>query len=55
MYDYILTNICFRIKWPNDIYYGREVKIGGVITSANCMGDDVVVDIGVYSLELNNL
>ncbi|CAH0731845.1 unnamed protein product, partial [Brenthis ino] len=35
-----------RIKWPNDIYYGREVKIGGVITAANCTGDDVIIDIG---------
>lgn len=35
-----------RIKWPNDIYYGREVKIGGVITTANCIGDDVIVNIG---------
>lgn len=35
-----------RIKWPNDIYYGRDVKIGGVITTANCIGDDVIVNIG---------
>lgn len=41
-YEYL--NI--RIKWPNDIYYGRENKIGGVITTANCIGDDVIVNIG---------
>ncbi|XP_059051678.1 biotin--protein ligase [Achroia grisella] len=35
-----------RIKWPNDVYYGREVKIGGTITTANCIGDDVIVNIG---------
>ncbi|XP_049884797.1 biotin--protein ligase [Pectinophora gossypiella] len=35
-----------RIKWPNDIYYGREFKIGGTITTANCMADDVIIDIG---------
>lgn len=35
-----------RIKWPNDIYYGRNVKIGGVVTTANCTGDDVVINIG---------
>ncbi|KAM3961203.1 LOW QUALITY PROTEIN: holocarboxylase synthetase-like protein [Aphomia sociella] len=35
-----------RIKWPNDIYYGREVKIGGTITTANCIGDDVIINIG---------
>lgn len=41
-YEYI--NI--RIKWPNDIYYGRDIKIGGVITTANCIGEDVIVNIG---------
>ncbi|XP_050355144.1 biotin--protein ligase isoform X2 [Nymphalis io] len=35
-----------RIKWPNDIYYGREVKIGGTITTANCIGEDVIIEIG---------
>ncbi|KAL0818969.1 hypothetical protein ABMA28_008261 [Loxostege sticticalis] len=35
-----------RIKWPNDIYYGREVKIGGTVTTANCMNDDVIINIG---------
>ncbi|CAB3238450.1 unnamed protein product [Arctia plantaginis] len=35
-----------RIKWPNDVYFGREVKIGGTITTANCYGDNVYVNIG---------
>ncbi|XP_028169574.1 LOW QUALITY PROTEIN: biotin--protein ligase [Ostrinia furnacalis] len=35
-----------RIKWPNDIYYGREVKIGGTATEANCTYNDVVINIG---------
>ncbi|KAJ8709211.1 hypothetical protein PYW07_009037 [Mythimna separata] len=35
-----------RIKWPNDIYFGRDVKIGGTITTANCLGDEVYVNIG---------
>ncbi|XP_062525390.1 biotin--protein ligase isoform X3 [Bombyx mori] len=39
-------NLDIRIKWPNDIYYGRDVKIGGTITTANCMGDDVILNIG---------
>ncbi|XP_047511746.1 biotin--protein ligase isoform X2 [Pieris napi] len=39
-------NLDIRIKWPNDIYYGRNVKIGGVITTANCIGDDVIINIG---------
>ncbi|XP_060805939.1 biotin--protein ligase [Amyelois transitella] len=35
-----------RLKWPNDIYYGREVKIGGNLTLANCMGDDIIIVTG---------
>ncbi|RVE44405.1 hypothetical protein evm_010935 [Chilo suppressalis] len=35
-----------RIKWPNDIYFGREVKIGGTITLANCMADNVIITVG---------
>ncbi|XP_063622678.1 uncharacterized protein LOC134794809 [Cydia splendana] len=35
-----------RIKWPNDIYYGREVKVGGTTTTANVTGDNVVCNIG---------
>ncbi|XP_063374680.1 biotin--protein ligase isoform X2 [Cydia amplana] len=35
-----------RIKWPNDIYYGREAKIGGTTTTANVTGDNVVCNIG---------
>ncbi|KAL4716228.1 hypothetical protein ACJJTC_004722 [Scirpophaga incertulas] len=35
-----------RIKWPNDIYFGRDVKIGGTMTLANCMKDDVIVTVG---------
>lgn len=44
-----------RIKWPNDIYYGRHVKIGGVITTANCIGDDVIVNIGTGVNISNNV
>ncbi|XP_032522265.2 biotin--protein ligase isoform X2 [Danaus plexippus] len=38
--------IDIRIKWPNDIYYGREMKVGGTIVTANCIGDDVIIGIG---------
>jgi len=27
-----------RIKWPNDIYYGSQVKLGGILVS--CMSLD---------------
>lgn len=42
----VIYNACCRIKWPNDIYYGRDCKIGGTITMANCMDDDVIINTG---------
>ncbi|CAK1593943.1 unnamed protein product [Parnassius mnemosyne] len=44
--DPAYEHLDIRIKWPNDIYYGRDVKIGGVITSASCLDDDVILHIG---------
>ncbi len=32
-----------RIKWPNDIYLGREVKIGGVLLHNHCRPDDTTL------------
>ncbi|XP_041982887.1 biotin--protein ligase isoform X2 [Aricia agestis] len=36
-----------RIKWPNDIYYGRSAKIGGVMTTADVMEDKTRIYIGI--------
>ncbi|CAG4966213.1 unnamed protein product [Parnassius apollo] len=44
--DPAYEHLDIRIKWPNDIYYGRDVKIGGVITTASCLDDDVILHIG---------
>ncbi|XP_053211939.1 biotin--protein ligase-like [Panonychus citri] len=30
-----------HLKWPNDIYWGRTVKIGGIIVSSSLIGNDV--------------
>jgi biotin--protein ligase len=27
-----------RIKWPNDIYYGRAYKMGGILVKASSDG-----------------
>ena len=29
-------DLAVGIKWPNDIYYNREVKLGGVLVTAEC-------------------
>ncbi|GBP60675.1 Biotin--protein ligase [Eumeta japonica] len=51
--DPAYEDLDLRIKWPNDIYYGREVKIGGVITNAHVEGDSVCVNIGT-GLNISN-
>lgn len=28
-----------RIKWPNDIYYKNQVKLGGILVSCLSMGN----------------
>jgi len=35
-----------RIKWPNDIYYGKDAKIGGILVKANFVKDEFVVFVG---------
>ncbi|KAK3712530.1 hypothetical protein RRG08_002859 [Elysia crispata] len=35
-----------RLKWPNDIYYGKEMKLGGVIVTSTVMGSTVYSTIG---------
>lgn len=35
-----------RIKWPNDIYFGSRVKLGGVIVSSTMNSNNVICTIG---------
>ncbi|VDM97436.1 unnamed protein product [Thelazia callipaeda] len=37
-----LQNFPLRIKWPNDIYYGRTCKVGGLIVNATTFNDNIV-------------
>eukprot|EP00092_Neocalanus_flemingeri_P063412 GFUD01076728.1.p1 GENE.GFUD01076728.1~~GFUD01076728.1.p1 ORF type:complete len:273 (-),score=87.41 GFUD01076728.1:69-794(-) len=46
-------DIDIRLKWPNDVYYGSVVKLGGVIAKATVVRDDFIVTIGA-GLNLNN-
>ncbi|XP_031834057.1 holocarboxylase synthetase-like protein isoform X2 [Nomia melanderi] len=39
--------IDLRIKWPNDIYVGNNIKIGGMIVTTQCLPDLFVCNIGV--------
>lgn len=42
-----------RIKWPNDIYFGRDVKLGGIIVKSSVMHDVIHVNIGISSLSFS--
>ena len=35
------------IKWPNDIYYGKEAKLGGIIATSFTLGQDTTAVIGM--------
>ena len=35
------------IKWPNDIYFEKHTKMGGILTKTSVMGSEAVVNIGV--------
>ncbi|XP_013082754.2 biotin--protein ligase-like [Biomphalaria glabrata] len=35
-----------RLKWPNDIYYGKEMKLGGVLVTSTIMDTIIYASIG---------
>ncbi|TRY60840.1 hypothetical protein DNTS_026780 [Danionella cerebrum] len=39
-------DVDLRLKWPNDIYYKDQVKIGGVLLRSSLMGSTYTVMIG---------
>jgi hypothetical protein len=38
-----------RLKWPNDIYFGNQVKIGGVLVNSTVMGNKLHAVVGKES------
>ena len=36
-----------NLKWPNDIYYGSKVKMGGVVVLSNIFRNEMVFNIGL--------
>ena len=47
------AHLDFRIKWPNDIYFGSRTKIGGVIVKSSVLRDSITVTIGA-GINLDN-
>lgn len=41
-----LAFLDLRVKWPNDIYIGRSVKIGGVLVKSTLFNNNMIATIG---------
>jgi len=48
-----LQSVDMRIKWPNDIYFGRDVKLGGVIVKSSVVSDVIHANIGTVTIWLS--
>ena len=44
----LTQDIDLRVKWPNDIYVGKTVKLGGVIVNSSIAGSQIDANIGRY-------
>ena len=43
-----LKDLCeLSLKWPNDIYYGPNIKMGGVVILSSVFRDEISFNIGV--------
>eukprot|EP00088_Acartia_fossae_P030779 TRINITY_DN31776_c0_g1_i1.p1 TRINITY_DN31776_c0_g1~~TRINITY_DN31776_c0_g1_i1.p1 ORF type:complete len:507 (+),score=78.12 TRINITY_DN31776_c0_g1_i1:46-1566(+) len=42
-----------RLKWPNDIYYKKEAKLGGVVVNSSMFSSNLIINIGC-GLNLSN-
>ena len=40
------TDIPLHLKWPNDIYLGSDLKIGGVVVEATTLGPKIIINVG---------
>ncbi|KAL6735250.1 hypothetical protein Aduo_005709 [Ancylostoma duodenale] len=41
-----LEDFPLRIKWPNDFYFNRSHKVGGLLATAKCRDDGLLISIG---------
>lgn len=51
LYDFNLKDLPLQVKWPNDIYYNKKVKLGGVLVKSSLMGSSAFLKIGKGSLK----
>lgn len=43
---FYFQNLEVRIKWPNDIYFGSTMKLGGVLVKSSIMVNNIHCNIG---------
>ena len=43
-----------KIKWPNDIFYENNAKLGGILVKSSIMSENLTVQIGkFYQIDKN--
>ena len=42
-----------EVKWPNDLYFDRRYKMGGILAKSSLMGNSAFLKIGI-GFNLNN-
>ena len=45
---FVQQGVDLRVKWPNDIYYGSTLKLGGVLLKSSLYNDQCTVLIGKH-------
>lgn len=43
---FLTKDINIRLKWPNDVYFGNKIKIGGVIVTSSATDNMLSVVMG---------
>ena len=41
-------SLAFATKWPNDVYYDKKYKLGGILVNSSIMGSEIFVKIGNF-------
>ncbi|RCN36359.1 putative biotin--[acetyl-CoA-carboxylase] ligase, partial [Ancylostoma caninum] len=49
-----LEDFPLRIKWPNDFYFNRSHKVGGLLATAKCRDDGLLISIGLCRLAVRS-
>ena len=51
----LAQDINLRIKWPNDVYFGEGLKLGGVLVRSTILQDTLHINLGWWPLILKSM